>query len=429
MMDASHPNPRIAQRLENIYRLHRKAIDLRLERSPYTELLDRLGRPQDKLPPVVHIAGTNGKGSTLAFLRAMLEADGYTAHVYTSPHLLRFNERVVIAGREIPDDDLLDALDRIDAINDGLPLTFFEYTTALALDVFARHKADICLLETGMGGRLDCTNVLAQPACTAITNIGLDHVQFLGDTIEKIAAEKAGIMKFGVDCVIGPQDHTDAVMPVFRDIARKNAVMLHRAQPVGADVTLGLYGAHQRANAGTALAILDVLKTKRFCFDDAAVTQGLANATWPGRLAQVTDEKRTKLAVQLMADMPDGAQLWYDGGHNPAGAKILGDCLTSWRADGHPVLVAFGMQSDKDAAAFLQHIAPHAAGIVLLDVPGGMHPQSAVALYDRLPTDLRARCVIGAQNAREFAPRLAGGTPHILVCGSLYLYQQIHNAH
>ena len=204
-VDASHSDPSIQSRLEAIYKLHTKKMDFRLDEGPYRDLLDKLGNPQNHLPPAIHFAGTNGKGSTLAFMKSIFEEAGLSVHTYTSPHLLKFNERITLNGAHISNDKLLQYLDLIESANEDAPVTFFEYTTALAFKAMTDHPADICLIETGLGGRLDCSNVIERPLATAITSIGYDHMDWLGTRIADIAYEKAGIMKSGCPCFIAPQ--------------------------------------------------------------------------------------------------------------------------------------------------------------------------------------------------------------------------------
>ncbi|MDH3234745.1 MAG: bifunctional folylpolyglutamate synthase/dihydrofolate synthase, partial [Alphaproteobacteria bacterium] len=311
--------------LARVQSLHPRVIDLSLGRIEH--LLAALGNPERALPPVLHIAGTNGKGSTLAFLRGMLEAAGHAVHLYTSPHLIRFNERIVVAGKEIGDASLLALLDECEQANDGASITFFEFTTAAAYLAFARTPADILLLETGLGGRLDATNVIDAPALTAITPVSLDHQGFLGDDLAGIAAEKAGILKAGITGVVAAQpalamdaitaradeigaplycEGTDwRVEPVadgFRFSGRTEALTLPRPY---------MTGDHQLANAGMALACLESLPG--FTVDDAAKARGIAGTRWPARLQRL----RTG---PLGEALPGGWELWLDGGHNPAAA-------------------------------------------------------------------------------------------------------------
>jgi dihydrofolate synthase / folylpolyglutamate synthase len=327
MMAASLPaeSDRVLIRLMS---LHPKKIDLTLGR--VERLLAALGNPQDKLPPVIHVAGTNGKGSTVATMRACLEAAEYRVHAYTSPHLVRFHERIRIAGALIDEDALLAALDECERANRGAPITFFEITTAAAFLAFARAPADIVLLETGLGGRLDATNVIRHPATTAITPISLDHQAFLGDTIAAIAGEKAGILKQGAPAVIGPQPDEAAAVIESRALAigaplyrwhrewRCEAFgpgMRYEGEKWRLDLPpSSLPGAHQIGNAGIALACLERLDG--FSLSQEALAAGLRRIDWPARMQRLT---RGPLAEIL----PPGWEAWLDGGHNPGAGQVL----------------------------------------------------------------------------------------------------------
>lgn len=413
--DSAHPNPDIARRLDAIYRLHRTDIDLRLAQSPYLAVLDDLGNPHLSLPPVVHVAGTNGKGSTIAFLRAMLEAAGYRVHVYTSPHLLCFNERIRLAGTIISDAGLAALYDEVDRVNAGRAITFFEFTTALAFLAFARHPADIVLLETGMGGRLDCTNVVPKPAACAITKISFDHMEYLGETLPMIAAEKAGIMKRGVPCVIGAQDHAAQVMPVFEATARTLDVQLVQAPSVQA--VLSLAGAHQHENAATACAVLDLLQD--FTVDDAARVRGLAGTVWPGRLQRIEDGPVARL-------LPPGWELWFDAAHNDSGATALGAQLEYWKAQGIAVHLVAGLGADKDTAAFFRPLAGGYDTVTLVDLPQARRPQNAAQLLEKSGIDAATAADCAAAAACIVGKNAAGSRKSvIIVAGSLYLYQTV----
>src|SRR5947208_3003629 len=310
--------------LAELKALHPRRMDLSLGR--IERLLAALGNPQDRLPPVIHIAGTNGKGSTVATLRACLEAAVYRVHVYTSPHLVRFHERIRLAGQLIKEDSLLALLEECERANAGAPITFFEITTAAAFLAFARVPADIVLLETGLGGRLDTTNVVRRPAVTAITPVSLDHQAFLGDTVAAIAAEKAGILKPGVPSVIGPQPDDAASVIAARAAAIGAPLYRWRQEwrcdadsPAGMRYEGGrwrldlpppaLAGPHQIANAGTAIACLEQLSD--FSLPAAAPADGVRHIDWPARLQQL---QRGPLFEMLRP----GWELWLDGGHNPA---------------------------------------------------------------------------------------------------------------
>ncbi|HUK58367.1 MAG TPA: folylpolyglutamate synthase/dihydrofolate synthase family protein [Stellaceae bacterium] len=407
--------------LERLKSLHVRLIDLSLDR--VLRLLHALGDPHEALPPVVHVAGTNGKGSTLAFLRAFLEAAGYRVHVYTSPHLVRFHERIRVAGRLINEDALLALLEECERANAGAPITFFEITTAVAFLAFARTKADIALLETGLGGRFDATNVIARPAVTAITPISLDHQHFLGDTIAKIAFEKAGILKPRAPAVLAAQ------------VPAAEEVLEARAQELDAPLTRsgrewiaaatkdglayrgrrkielpppGLLGPHQYENAGTALACLEELRG--FVVPDAALARGSREVEWPARLQRLA-------RGPLAAIMPADAELWLDGAHNPAGGAALARVAEAWRP--RPLSLVFGMLNTHDPAGFLEPLAPFVTRLAAVAIPGEFNARPAAEL-----ADAAQRLGISASAASDLADavaRVAVPDGRTLICGSLYL--------
>ena len=331
-MTAQQPRPTDAI-LDRLTALHPKLIDLGLDRTE--RLLGALGHPATKLPPVIHVAGTNGKGSTIAFMRAIAEAAGLSVHTYTSPHLVRFTERIVLNGVAVSEDALLAVLEECETANAGRPITFFEITTAAALLAYSRNPADLLLLETGLGGRFDSTNVIEAPAVTVITPVSVDHTQFLGETIAEIAFEKAGILKPGAPCVVGPQ--SSEALEVIERRAQEIDVSLIVAgtdwtastAPRGmlyedkdGDIDLpdpSLPGAHQLLNAGAAIAALRCWRSELFSADRLAT--GISGAVWPGRLQRLT---HGPLALLL----PPGWELWLDGGHNPAAGQALANTLT-----------------------------------------------------------------------------------------------------
>jgi len=410
--------------LERLTRLHPRKIDLSLVR--IEALLATLGNPQDRLAPVIHVAGTNGKGSTVATLRACLEAAGYRVHAYTSPHLVRFHERIRLAGRLIEEDALAALLEECEHANRGMPITYFEITTAAALLAFARDPADAVLLEVGLGGRLDTTNVVQHPAVTAITPISLDHQAFLGDTIAAIAGEKAGIIKPGVPAVIGPQPAEAASVIAARAAAL--AAPLFRWQhewqcrPSGDGMRYegtrwrldlpppALLGAHQIANAGIAIACLERLPGLDVGAD--AIAAGLRRIEWPARLQRLT-------RGPLAASLPPGSELWLDGGHNPAAGEMLGAVVAGWHD--RPLHLVVGMLNTKDATGFLTPLAPHARSLAAVTIPGEENPHPAAELA------ASARAVgIAAGEATSVEAALrdiagAGEAARVLICGSLHL--------
>ena len=376
---------------------------------------------------MVHVAGTNGKGSVIALLAACLEAAGYAVHVYTSPHLVRFNERFRVAGRAVADDALAALLEECETVNAGAPVTFFEITTAAAFLAFARAPADVVLLETGLGGRLDATNMVARPRLTVLTPIAMDHEHHLGGTLEAVAGEKAGILKAGVACVSAAQDAAAARVIGARAAAlgvtvaregedwtaqrRGDTLVFEAASRVRRLPLPALAGAHQVQNAGTALACLAELA--EFDVDRAAEARGLAGVEWPGRLQLLGGGR-------LAALLPDGWELWLDGGHNPDAGKALAAHAQEW-AD-RPLHLVVAMMASKDAAGFLRPLARVSERVRCVAIPGKTVSLSALELA------AAARAVgMDAGPASDMAEALgdlaAGGgrAARVLVCGSLYL--------
>jgi dihydrofolate synthase/folylpolyglutamate synthase len=408
--------------LARMMALHPKVIDLTLDR--VWRLLDALGNPQKDLPPVIHIAGTNGKGSTQAMVRAGLEAAGHKVHAYTSPHLARFHERIRLAGTLISEADLTALLDECYAKNGADDITYFEITTCAALLAFARTPADFTLLEVGLGGRLDATNVIDRPELTIITPVSMDHEAFLGTTIAAIAGEKAGIIKRGVPCIIGPQSESGL------------DVMEARAEQCGAPVLaygqhwhsgperdgmiyqdeLGLLdlplpilpGLHQIQNAGIALAAL-----RHLGCDEAACTAGLTQAVWPARMQRLRSGPLANLANA------SGAELWLDGGHNPAAGAALALVLRSLPK--RPTHMICGMLNTKDVDGYLAPLAEVAISLTGVSIPGEANT---------LPADQTAQAAqhVGlagraADTVTEALQAILADDPHarVLICGSLYL--------
>ncbi|NHQ73878.1 bifunctional folylpolyglutamate synthase/dihydrofolate synthase [Roseovarius gahaiensis] len=406
--------------LDRMMSLHPKIIDLTLDR--VWRLLDALGNPQDRLPPVIHIAGTNGKGSTLAMIRAGLEGVGLRAHAYTSPHLARFHERIRLAGDLISEDDLTAVLDECYAANNGENITYFEITTCAALLAMSRVEADYTLLEVGLGGRLDATNVVATPALTVITPVSIDHEQFLGDTLAKIAGEKAGIIKRGVPCIVGPQPD-DALEVIEARAATLGAPLIaqgqhwhvfeERGRLVFQDETglldlplPNLPGAHQIENAGAALATLRALNLGEDTFN-AAVTQ----AQWPARMQRLQHGP-------LIDSAPD-AELWLDGGHNAAAGQALARHLAILPK--RPTHLVCGMLNTKDITGYLSPLAAHADSLTAVSIPGEANtlPAAETARQSQL-VGLQATT---ADSVLSAVQTISDNDPHarILICGSLYL--------
>jgi dihydrofolate synthase/folylpolyglutamate synthase len=420
--------------------LHPKLIDLTLDRM--WRILAQLGHPERKLPPVVHVAGTNGKGSTIAFMRAMLEAAGKRVHVYTSPHLVRFNERFRLAapagGQLAADGELKEALAECERVNTGQPITVFEITTAAGLLLFSRRPADVLLLEVGLGGRLDATNVIESPLATVITPISLDHAEYLGDSIEKVAAEKAGIIKQNVPVVVAAQ-----LRPAVAVIERQAAKLAAPIRIAGEDWTATeergrlvyqddeglldlpapkLYGRHQFENAGLAVAALRAIPGLKMPV--SAFEAGMVNVDWPARMQRLTQGRFVPLA-------PPGSELWVDGGHNPDGGRVIAAAIADLEERvSRPLVLVVGMLSSKDCEGFLRNFTGLARRIVAVPIP---HQKNT------LPADLiadTARAVgipATTRDSIEAALDVIGKLdldppPRILITGSLYLAGEVLKA-
>lgn len=410
--------------LSRLMALHPKVIDLSLDRMH--RLLAALGNPERAIPPVIHIAGTNGKGSTQAMIRAGLEAGGARVHAYTSPHLAQFRERIRLAGTLIEDDALADLLAQVEAANDGQPITFFEITTAAAFLAFARTPADFTLLEVGLGGRLDATNVIDAPRLTVITPVSIDHTQYLGETLPLIAAEKAGIIKPRVPVIVGPQDDDALRMIEARAMGLSAPIVAHgqhwMIQPERDGMVFqddhglwdlprpNLIGPHQVQNAGTALAALRALGAT-----DAQARAAVTQAEWPARMQ--------RLRHGPLVDLAQGAELWLDGGHNPAGGQALAATLAAMPA--RPTHLVCGMLNTKDVAGYLRPLADHAAGLTAIDIPGEPNTLPATQTADAARQVGMTAHV--AQDAAQAVEQLVTRHPgaRILICGSLYLAGRI----
>jgi len=415
----------VEQILERLLLLHPQLIDLSLER--VRRLLAALGDPQDALPPAIHVAGTNGKGSTIAFLRAMLEAAGCRVHVYTQPHLIRFNERIRLAGRLIEDEMLIALLEECERVNGGAAITHFEITTAAAFLAFARVPADIVLLETGLGGRFDATNVIARPAVTVITPVSLDHQHFLGDTVAAIAGEKAGIFKPSRPAVLAPQTAEGAAVLEARAVALGASLFRcgaeWRVAPHAGglryegrrwpDLALpppGLLGRHQYDNAGAALAALDRLDG--FALPTTALAQGLRSVDWPARLQRL---RRGPLAERLAP----GWELWLDGAHNQGGGAVLAAVAAGWREK--PLHLVFGMRRNHDPQALLLPMAPFVSSLMAVAIPGEGHTLTAEEVAAAAGAVGVPAVVQENLGAAVAAATATAGAGRILICGSLYL--------
>ncbi len=415
-------------------RLHPRSIDLGLER--IERVLKAVGSPEKKLPPIVHVAGTNGKGSLVAYLRAMAEAAGLRVHVYTSPHLVRFNERIRVAGEIIADEALDEILTECEQANGEQPITFFEITTAAAYLAFSRVPADLTVIEVGMGGRYDATNVI-QPVLSAITPIGFDHTGFLGDKLEGIAGEKAGILKHAVPAVIGRQREVSAEViateasklaaPLFRlgrewQVTPGAAGFRYESDLLGLDLPApALVGAHQIDNAATAVACIERLRAANIAIDNAAIVKGLATVEWPARLQRLT---RGPLVEQLSP----GCELWLDGGHNEDCGLALARMASDWAREpaALPLYLVFGMLTTKDASGFLRPLARHATAARAVPFPAGHSaytPAEACAKAADVGLDCAPSNDIGAALEDLLATQPA--PMRILICGSLYLAGEV----
>ncbi|ACB95609.1 bifunctional folylpolyglutamate synthase/dihydrofolate synthase [Beijerinckia indica] len=422
--------------LARLFTLHPQQIELSLGRM--RRLLDAMGSPEKHLPPVIHVAGTNGKGSTVAFLRAILEAAGKRVHVYTSPHLVRFHERIRLGapggGRLVGDAELLEALRFCETVNKGQPITFFESTTATAFHLFAKHSADYLLLEVGLGGRLDATNVVENPRMTIITPVSIDHQEFLGETLEKIAGEKAGILKQGVPAVIGPQQ-PQALAVIERDAARLHAPLIRSGQEYGVREEHGhlifederglldlplprLPGRHQHHNAAQAIAALRWLDAD---LPFEAIGRGMVQVEWPARLQNLAKGLLVSLA-------PEGAELWLDGGHNAEGGQVLGQAMADFEEKmPRPLVLICGSLASKDTVAFLSAFKGLAQEVLAVPVLSERHarPTSEVAAAAQSAGLSAAACESVSSALRFLAVRDWRVPPRILICGSLYLAGEV----
>lgn len=411
--------------LTRLQALHPKSIDLSLKR--LERLLEALGHPERALPPVVHIAGTNGKGSTLALLDAMLAADGKRVQRYVSPHLVRFNERILFDREPISEPAFTDLLDRTEQANQGLPITFFEITTAAALLAFAERDADILLLETGLGGRLDATNVVDQPLLTVITTVSYDHQAYLGDRLEQIAGEKAGILKKNVPCALGPQapESLDVIKaraseldaPLIqhgRDWTASHAGDRLKVQISGSTLDLplpALPGEHQIDNAG--LAIAAALNLGDLAPSHQSIGLGLEKARWPARLQALTSGP---LATSVQA----GSTIWLDGGHNPAAGEVLAAFFND--GDHRPLHLVIGMINTKDSLGFLTPLAKIVTSLHAVSVPdehASLDPANVVR--DAHDLGIQAEVASSVEVAISTINQRIHSPVRILICGSLYL--------
>jgi dihydrofolate synthase/folylpolyglutamate synthase len=413
--------------------LHAGRIELGLERMH--RLLAQLDHPERKLPPVIHVAGTNGKGSTVAYLRAMLEAAGLRVHVFTSPWLVRINESYRLGraggGVLVSDEELLAVLEACERVNAGAPITFFEIKTIAAFCLFAQHPADVVLLEVGLGGRLDSTNVVEQPAACVLTPISMDHMEFLGSSLTSIAAEKAAIIKRGVPVICAEQE-PDAMAVIEEQAKRMRSPLFAAGEGWHVNIERGrlvyqddrglldlpapkLFGRHQFGNAGLAIATLREIGT--FKLTTKAFEAGIISAEWPARMQRLS-------AGALAALGPEGCELWLDGGHNAEGGRVVAAALGDLEERvSRPLVVVVGMMANKDAAAFLSNFAGLTRHIIVVPIPDQDNAMTPDALADAVRTlGMRVEIADGVQTALSNIARLAYEVPpRILITGSLYL--------
>lgn len=425
--------------IERLLALHPKGFDLSLDR--ITRLLERLGNPQDHMPPVIHIAGTNGKGSTAAFSRALLEASGRLVHVHTSPHLVNWHERYRLAapggGKLVADDVLADAVRRVGEANRGEKITVFEILTAVTFVLFSEHPADVCIIEVGLGGRFDATNVIKRPACAVIMPVSMDHEAYLGDKVELIAAEKAGIIKRGCPVVVGAQE-TEAAQQVLIDTAERlncplevygqdfvafeeNGRMVYQDESGLMDLSPPrLPGRHQFANAAAAIA---AVKAAGFPLTERAIDKAMTSVAWPGRMQRMPQGALTELA-------PKGAEVWIDGGHNPGAGTVIAEALAEQEEKSpRPLFLISGMINTKDQTGYFRPfhgMARHVYTVpVTMSESGVPNEELAVRATE---AGLSAEPVSSVANAlmllrdtwNEDEP-----APRILIGGSLYLVGEV----
>lgn len=426
--------PVLTAALDRVKDLHPKVIDLSLGR--IERLLADLGSPHLRVPPVIHVAGTNGKGSTIAFMRSVLEASGYKVHAYTSPHLVSFTERIRLCGSLVDATLMAELINHVEQVNGDAPITFFEIVTAAAYQAFAQIPANVLLLETGLGGRLDATNVIAHPAATVLTPIGMDHMSYLGDTLEEIAGEKAAIMKFGAPCISAMQT-PDAAAQIDRVAAELgiDVAVQNRDWTIESDVfgtvryadehtdwsmpAPALQGPYQIGNLGVALA---TLVRSPFAIPAFGLRAGMRQVEWPARCQRLTQGP-------LLSNLPVGWDLWLDGGHNPS----AGEALAAWLAEELlPTVVICGMMANKDAGGYFAPLAPYVETLAAAPIPGHegcATPQdlAATAQTAGLSHVLAQPDLQSALDALQ--PHLTASRGRVLICGSLYLAGEVLKEH
>ena len=429
MTDHLRPHDAALMRLQA---LHPKKIDLSLGRM--RRLCAALGDPQRELPPVIHVAGTNGKGSTVAFLRAMAEAAGLRVHVFTSPHLVRFAERIRLAGTLISEEHLAEVLERVETANAGQAITFFEITTAAAFQAFSEVSADLCLLEVGLGGSLDATNVIDPPALSVITPVDHDHREFLGDEIAGIAGEKAGIIKRGTPVLTGWQveeafavieGRAEALGAPLQAMGRdfdafgQSGRLVLQTQDRLLDLPLpSLAGPHQIANAG--LAAMAALSLRHLKIDESAIAAGVASAVWPARMQRLTAGPLARLANAA------GTDLWLDGSHNVHAARALCDTLRALQGcDGRPATLICGLLANKDIEGFFDAFRSLRPGVICVPFESDAASPPERLVSAARAAGLEAQAATGVEAAVGVALSGQGPGPRLVICGSLYLAGEV----
>lgn len=425
--DIYHPNKKLQRKLEEILRLRRTCGVVNWNQENYIDLLQHFGNPHKSVPPVIHVAGTNGKGSVIAMLRSICEESGMRVHCYTSPHLMRVNERIILAGREIDDNMLERFIDDAMSYIGGDPLSFFEVISAVAFRAFSQVPADILLLEVGMGGKLDCTNVIEEPLVSVISRISMDHMNFLGNTIEEIAAQKAGIIKPGVPCAIGFQgdgEQGKKIVHVLRQAAQQMQSDLFISDIVKSQnlPALGLEGKHQRHNAALVIAVIEQIKKRSIVISDEDVCKGLRDVRWPGRLQRIDGDWLDDLSGDLQ-----GHEIWLDCGHNDSAGEALAAQLQEWRdEDNRPCYLILGMLGIKDSHRFLLPMREYISQIYVVPIARETTSQDAEQISELCDIDfgmLRQK-----DNFRQAVLEIvqeAGVPGRILIAGSTYLAGEV----
>lgn len=408
--------------LERLLSLHPKVIDLSLDRM-YV-ILEKLGNPHHHLPPVIHVAGTNGKGSTISYIRSILEKAKLSIHVYTSPHLVRFNERIRLSGKLIDEEYLQEILEYCETVNKGEPITYFEITTAAAFKAFADNPADVLILEVGLGGRLDATNVIDKTLCSVITPVSLDHEQFLGSEIKHIANEKAHIAKENCPIIVG-QQIKEARQKIEQIIDQKNALLVNdwTYEQNNDGLTYNdqfgtlklpkpnLNGLHQISNA--ALAVATLRHQTKFKITENQYSKGITSANWPARMQNISKSRFGKI-------LPAGSELWIDGGHNPAAGKVIADTFKN-----EELILICGMMSNKDSAGYLEPLSPMTKKLFGVHVEGEASHAATEIVKFAWSQNIAAET---ANNVEEALQKITTKSPvKVLICGSLYLAGQVLN--